>query len=74
MHWYTKLGWKSNPKRACYHGFVYNSIKDFCKYMSIDYNSIGHIDIKVFGIQSTDTQFDLDFSLYLSHFNHTNYM
>ena len=25
------------PKRACYHGFVYNFIKDFYRYMSIDY-------------------------------------
>ena len=41
------------PKRACYHGFIYNFIKDFYRYMSIDYNSIGHIEIKVFGIQST---------------------
>ena len=43
------------PKRACYHGFVYNFIEDFYRYMSIDYNSIGHIAIKVFGIQSSDT-------------------
>ena len=34
---------------------VYNSIKYFNEYMSVDYNSIGHIEIKVFGIQSTDT-------------------
>ena len=31
------------PKRACYHGFVSNFIKDFYRYMSIDYNSIDHM-------------------------------
>ena len=46
---------QSIQKRACYHGFVYNFTKNFYKYVSIDYNSSGHTETKVFVVQSTDT-------------------
>ena len=43
------------PKHACYHGFVYNFIKDFYKYVSIDYDSTSRIETKVFVVQPADT-------------------